>query len=398
MTFTPKNWKDEIEGTTTPLSAAALEDLETRVTNYSNSLLSTNSVRHGETAPAEGLGINGDFYIDTKAFKIYGPKAAGKWDSGTSMVGPQGEKGSTGTAGKTVLNGSGAPSNGTGADGDFYIDTAALKIYGPKASGVWPSGVELKGSAGRNTGLKYTYSSTTTEADPETGKIRLNNATLSSVTALYISETDGDSASVASWIATWDDSTNTVKGHIVITKDSDGSQFAIYQVTGSITDKGTWDKVTLSYKAGNGSFSNGDSVRIAFSRAGDRGESGESTITRERKALKEVSTINTGTLSGESSEAHVIIEKWNGTIYKVHFYGEVSYNAIWTVEAALRAPGGSVFKWNQFASSIKGSFGEPLPSAWVFYNGLGTFSISKPSGTTMNSGYIDLSGMYYFVQ
>jgi hypothetical protein len=35
-----------------------------------------------------------------------------------------------------------------GADGDFYIDTSASKIHGPKAVGVWPSGVSLVGATG----------------------------------------------------------------------------------------------------------------------------------------------------------------------------------------------------------------------------------------------------------
>nr|WP_159059617.1 hypothetical protein [Streptomyces antibioticus] len=53
----------------------------------------------------------------------------------------------SGPAGKTILNGTGAPSAGTGVDGDFWIDTASWTIYGPKAGGTWPSGHSL-GSGG----------------------------------------------------------------------------------------------------------------------------------------------------------------------------------------------------------------------------------------------------------
>ncbi len=38
----------------------------------------------------------------------------------------------------SALTGSGAPANGTGVDGNYYLDTAALALYGPKASGAWP--------------------------------------------------------------------------------------------------------------------------------------------------------------------------------------------------------------------------------------------------------------------
>jgi hypothetical protein len=102
---------------------------------------------HGTGAPSNGAGADGDFYIDTSSWTVYGPKASGAWPGGASMVGPQGSQGiqgiqgiqgNTGTAGKTMLNGSGAPSNGVGTDGDFYFDTTNVAIYGPKAAGAWP--------------------------------------------------------------------------------------------------------------------------------------------------------------------------------------------------------------------------------------------------------------------
>ena len=63
-----------------------------------------------------------------------------------SLEGPQGPAGPDGADGNTVLNGSGAPTT-EGVDGDFYIDTDANVIYGPKVAGSWPStGVNLAGS------------------------------------------------------------------------------------------------------------------------------------------------------------------------------------------------------------------------------------------------------------
>ena len=44
----------------------------------------------------------------------------------------------------TILNGKGAPSTAVGIDGDFYIDSAALAIYGPKTLGRWPAPSSLK--------------------------------------------------------------------------------------------------------------------------------------------------------------------------------------------------------------------------------------------------------------
>ncbi|MBF6596587.1 MAG: collagen-like protein [Thermaceae bacterium] len=77
------------------------------------------------------------------------------WADGTAgTVGPQGPKGDPGTNGNTVLSGSGAPTASLGANGDFYLDSAASVLYGPKANNVWPaSGTSLKGPQG-NTGAQ----------------------------------------------------------------------------------------------------------------------------------------------------------------------------------------------------------------------------------------------------
>ncbi len=39
----------------------------------------------------------------------------------------------------TILHGTGAPASTTGNNGDFYLDTNAQVLYGPKASGAWPT-------------------------------------------------------------------------------------------------------------------------------------------------------------------------------------------------------------------------------------------------------------------
>ena len=50
----------------------------------------------------------------------------------------------------TILNGKGAPLASNGIDGDFYIDTRSLLIYGPKKTGKWPLPQSLQGPVGAN--------------------------------------------------------------------------------------------------------------------------------------------------------------------------------------------------------------------------------------------------------
>ncbi|WP_405620249.1 polysaccharide deacetylase family protein [Streptomyces sp. NBC_00076] len=80
--------------------------------------------------------------------------------------------GPAGKDGAAILTGTGAPSNGAGVNGDFYIDTTpgAVKLYGPKASGTWPgSGVTLSGT------------SLITAVNGKTGNVSLNAADVGAV-------------------------------------------------------------------------------------------------------------------------------------------------------------------------------------------------------------------------
>lgn len=56
-----------------------------------------------------------------------------KDDEGTET----GMVGVDGTDGTLWYSGDGAPGDGTGVDGDFYIDTTNKAFYGPKAAGTW---------------------------------------------------------------------------------------------------------------------------------------------------------------------------------------------------------------------------------------------------------------------
>jgi hypothetical protein len=71
-----------------------------------------NTILSGSGVPAKTLGINGDFYIDTKNLNLYGPKTKGVWKITTSLrsrdvpvvanvIGESGAMGQTGAKGAT---------------------------------------------------------------------------------------------------------------------------------------------------------------------------------------------------------------------------------------------------------------------------------------------------------
>ena len=176
-------------------------------TNGTNGTNGT-AVLNGITNPAAGIGVNGDFYINTATNELFGPKANGNWPAGVSLVGPQGIQGATGltgpqglagaagpqgpagatgatgpvgatgpagtngtngTNGTAVLNGITNPVAGTGVNGDFYINTATNTLFGPKANGAWPAGVSLvgpQGPASTTGGIRIGFSATTTWTCP----------------------------------------------------------------------------------------------------------------------------------------------------------------------------------------------------------------------------------------
>jgi hypothetical protein len=41
---------------------------------------------NGVGVPSKKVGINGDFYIDTKALVLYGTKVNGAWKNSTSLL------------------------------------------------------------------------------------------------------------------------------------------------------------------------------------------------------------------------------------------------------------------------------------------------------------------------
>jgi len=147
----------------------------------------------GTVNPTATQGQNGDFYLNTISYTLFGPKSSSGWGNGQSLIGPtgptgpqgaigltgppgpngpqgltgpigaqgpqgnqgpagpqgaQGSQGIAGADGKTVLNGAGNPANSFGNNGDFYINTTSNILFGPKANGVWPIGISLVGPQG----------------------------------------------------------------------------------------------------------------------------------------------------------------------------------------------------------------------------------------------------------
>lgn len=100
----------------------------------------------GLAADRPAPGVSGRVYFASDTGQVSLDRTTSWLDIG--VVGPTGPAGPTGLDGKTIRSGSGAPASGLGVDGDFYIDTTAESIYGPKTSGAWGSATSLVGPQG----------------------------------------------------------------------------------------------------------------------------------------------------------------------------------------------------------------------------------------------------------
>ena len=140
------------------------------------------------------------------------------------------------------------------------------------------SASSAEGAAGASA-FKFTFDNSTTMADPGTGEIRFNHGTVGSVTALAIDATSADTGNpdVSDFIASWDDGNNsTNEGYITIRKSGTPATFAVFSLTGAVTDNTGWLQLVVTHVDSNGTWSNADTMYISFARSGQQGVQGAS--------------------------------------------------------------------------------------------------------------------------
>jgi hypothetical protein len=127
------------------------------------------------------------------------------------------------------------------------------------------------GTSGQDAGFNYLFNASTAEADPGTGKLSLN-ASPEAATLLWISKTDSNANQLEEVIKGWA-SSQTTKGTILIRKAGSPSTFAEYTITGirlggSNKDEGTFDKFSVAFVQGNGSFAESNAITVAYFASG----------------------------------------------------------------------------------------------------------------------------------
>ena len=111
--------------------------------------------------------------------------------------------------------------------------------------------------------------SPTAPATPATGRLRLNHATPSSVTQVFIHKTDDEGVARGPEIAFWDDTYATAPAVLTIRSRASPQNYVEFTVSGVNIDSSTYFRVLVTYKASVGTFVDGEQLALFFSAAPD---------------------------------------------------------------------------------------------------------------------------------
>jgi hypothetical protein len=140
-----------------------------------------NTILNGKGAPLKSIGINGDFYIDTRSLLLYGPKSKNKWPAPQNLQGPIGAPGASGSDGKNGVDGKVTnASSGSGAPGPAGPQGPAGPAGPAGATGPAGSGSGSPGPAGSTGATGATGATGPAGAKGETGTVGaagISNAT-----------------------------------------------------------------------------------------------------------------------------------------------------------------------------------------------------------------------------
>lgn len=134
-------------------------------------------------------------------------------------------------------------------------------------------GVGLTGPTGPVGGaiaMDYGYITSTSDADPGSGKFGFNTATQNLATIIYIDTHDSHGTDWTAVLDTLDESTNTTKGQIRIFNKTDPTKWIVFDLSGRVSASGYRKYgVTVIGSSGANPFGTSDTLAFVFTQAGD---------------------------------------------------------------------------------------------------------------------------------
>jgi hypothetical protein len=119
----------------------------------------------------------------------------------------------------------------------------------------------------------FTFSTTTADADPGSGVVRLGSTTLSSVTQAYVDLENSSGTVVTAWLDSLASSTSANKAVVTFRRADSDANYARYYLTG-VTSANSYRKLALTHIASAGSLNTtAGNLLITVARIGDKGAS-----------------------------------------------------------------------------------------------------------------------------
>lgn len=103
-------------------------------------------LRDGAGAPADELGVDGDYYLNRVNGDLY-LRASGAYSVVANLKGPKGDAGGDGAPGSVLRSGEDVPSDALGVDGDYYFRTGVGDVH-LRSDGSYAIVANLKGPKG----------------------------------------------------------------------------------------------------------------------------------------------------------------------------------------------------------------------------------------------------------
>jgi hypothetical protein len=173
------------------------------------------------------------------------------------------------------------------------------------------------------TSLQYTFSTTTTDSDPGSGLVRLNNATQNAATEIYIDDEDNDGTNVSGVIGLLSGGNNpsSVLGYVTIRKEFAPENFITMKIT-TLTSATGYTKLVGTVEASSGAtpFSDADNLYFSIDVSGDKGDPGD--------------------LAGPGSSTDNALVRFDGTS------GSTVQNSGWTLSDVDALTAGGAFDMN----------------------------------------------------
>lgn len=144
-------------------------------------------------------------------------------------------------------------------------------------------------------GLQYRFDDGTSNADPGTGRVRLNNATFASVTEAYLSKSDALGVSNSAWL---DWLTLVLPGAIKLSAAGNPSQTFFARVAAIDRTPANHVRLTLTGLGVSGTFANNANLTVEGATSGIQGPQG--TVTPALQSLADASA-NSATASAASA-------------------------------------------------------------------------------------------------